>query len=122
MKNALRAVMIVGLAGCAPKPPSRAASPAAPPSPIDTVRIREVTRFLSDDALLGRMTGTKEADIAAVYIESACVGLGFSPVANKNYLQTVSMIRTTINGAGTTLTMKGPRGTRRFDYQAGFIP
>ena len=122
MSKKLTSVLVsVLLLACAPQP-RRSAAPIAVLSPIDTVAIRGYTRFLSDDALLGRGTGTREADIAALYIQSACAAIGFSPMSPNNYLQPVSLRRTSIAASGTSLSLKGPRGERTFDYRSGFLP
>ena len=115
------AVIAALLAACAPQPSPNAAVPATPPGPIDTVAIRGYTRFLSDDALRGRATGTPEADIAAVYIQSACIGLGLQPVSG-GYSQSVNLHRITINPSGTGLILSGPAGRRAFQYRSGFMP
>jgi hypothetical protein len=120
-KKLTSVVVSLSLLACAPQP-QRSATPVAIPSPIDTVAIRGHTRFLSDDALRGRGTGTREADIAALYIESACAAIGFGPIANKRYQQPVSLRRTSIAAAGTSLTLTGPRGERSFEYRTGFLP
>ncbi|MBI4501793.1 MAG: M28 family peptidase [Gemmatimonadetes bacterium] len=108
------------LAGCAPTRP-QTATPAVPPSPIDTTAIRGYTRFLSDDALAGRMTGTREADLSALYIASACIGIGFSPVGT-SYLQPVRLDQATILGDETELRLSGPKGVRTYRFQSDFIP
>ena len=106
---------------CAPQPPQRRVSPVTPTSPIDTTAIRGYTRFLSDDALAGRMTGTPSADLSALYIESACIGIGLSPIG-KHYRQPIELERTAFSGSGTKLVLTGARGVRQFDYRSGFLP
>src|SRR5438093_13265947 len=98
---ALFGAMILGTA-CAPSGPTRRVAPF-PVSPIDTLTIRGHTRFLSDDALAGRATGTPGADLAALYIASACIGLGLAPIQG-SYFQPVTLEQATIAAPGTALT------------------
>src|SRR5438552_3104114 len=123
MKTTMIAVGVLGLfSGCAPAPTgTRAATPVPPSSPIDTTAIRGYTRFLSDDALAGRMTGTPEADLSALYIASACIGIGFGPIG-AGYLQPVALEQARILGPQTGLYLTGPRGARSFRFQDDFIP
>src|SRR5258705_1554644 len=113
---------VIAAAACAPQ--RLQGPPVTLPlmSRIDAVSIRGYTRFLSDDALAGRGTGTPEAEIAALYIQSACIGIGFAPITSRGYLQPVNLERTTIRSAGTNLRLAGPRGTRSFKYRDGFVP
>ena len=112
--------MLVLLAGCAPARP-RTLAPVDPSNPIDTTAIRGYTRFLSDDALAGRMTGTREADLSALYIASACAGIGFRP-AGASYLQPVRLEQARILGDQTELRLNGARGVRSYRFQSDFIP
>jgi hypothetical protein len=59
---------------------------------IDTAAIRGHTFFLSHDLLEGRGTGTPAADLAAIYIESACKALGLRPLGD-SFIQTVPLER-----------------------------
>jgi hypothetical protein len=66
-----------------------AASPALPAGhgaaqQIDSLALRAHTRFLADDLLLGRGTGTQGEKIAAQYIISQAIRLGLSPVPGSN--------------------------------------
>jgi len=111
---------IAAALACAPSGPGGRVAPASL-SPIDTLTIRGHTRFLSDDALAGRATGTGGADLAALYIASACIGMGLAPLQG-SYLQSVSLEAARIQAPGTELTLTGLDGTRRFEYRRGFVP
>src|SRR5437773_9327559 len=111
---------IAAALACAPSGPGGRVAPASL-SPIDTLTIRGHTRFLSDDALAGRATGTPGADLAALYIASACIGLGLAPIQG-SYFQPVTLEQATIAAPGTALTLAGPDGTRRYEYRQGFVP
>ena len=68
-------VMIAAPAGAQ----SRSAAAALPD--IDTLALRAHTRFLADDALEGRGTGTRGERVAAAYIASALQRLGLRGAA-----------------------------------------
>jgi hypothetical protein len=53
-----------------------AARGTAPSDVIDTLAIRAHTRFLADDLLRGRGTGTEGERLAAAYIESQLIAIG----------------------------------------------
>jgi len=50
-----------------------------PAASVDTLAIRAHTRFLADDALLGRGTGTEGERVAAAYIASQLERIGLQP-------------------------------------------
>ena len=122
----LKACVLSALVGvlwsCAPVPnPQLGNVPAATPSLIDTTALRGYTRFLADDALAGRMTGTPGADLSALYIMSECIGIGFSPIG-KSFLQPVTLGQTRILANQTTLQLRQPNGSRVYHVQDDFIP
>ena len=49
---------------------------------IDTVALRQDTRFLSHDSLMGRGTGTHGERVAARYISERCEAIGLRPMGN----------------------------------------
>lgn len=65
---------------------------------IDTLALRAHTRFLADDLLQGRGTGTPGERLAALYIESQLRKLGVNPV-NGTYQQAVPLKVATILAA-----------------------
>lgn len=88
---------------------------------IDTTAIRGYTRFLADDDLAGRATGSPGGDIAAVYIAAACTGLGLAPVGG-TYFQNVALEEASISTDGTEFTVTGSAGVRAFAYPRSFLP
>src|SRR5213593_2137173 len=104
---AVAAVLVSGLS-CAPQAQRAMQAPAAPEAGpgvarMDTLAIRGYTRFLADDRLAGRATGSTGADLAALYIVSSCVGLGLSPVGS-SYFQPVDLEESAIAASGTELS------------------
>lgn len=120
---AQRLVFLLTVAACAPSqaPRPAAAPPAAPGLRIDTLAIRGHTRFLADDRLAGRATGSPGAELAALYIESTCMSLGLSPVGSA-YRQAVELEEATISGRETELIVTDATGSRAFEYPWGFLP
>ena len=87
---------------------------------IDTLALRAHTRFLADDLLAGRATGSPGADLAALYIESQCRALGLEPIG-QSYVQEVPLEESRVL-AGTSLTASSVAGTVQFLYPSDFTP
>lgn len=90
--------------------------------PVDTLTIREASRYLASDALAGRGTGTPGADAAAEYIATRCRELGLSPVSGNSYFQEIPLVSSRIDSAGTTIRIRGPGVDTTFVYWEEFIP
>jgi hypothetical protein len=87
---------------------------------VDSTVISAHTRFLADDLLEGRGTGSTGIRLAALYLESQCRALGLEP-AGSGYRQPVPLEEATILPA-TSLAVTGPRGTVEFLYRVDFVP
>src|ERR1700686_2460580 len=100
------------------------ANPDGADEAMNTIRpeaIRADMRFLSDDALEGRGTGTRGYDIAAKYMASQFESLGLQPAGdNGSYFQSVPLRSAKPDEVKTTvvLTRSGKDGTLTFrkDY------
>jgi hypothetical protein len=87
------------------------ASPSAPNDPADQAMaairpeaLRADMRFLSDDRLEGRRTGTRGHEIAAEYIASRFEGMGLEPAGDKgSYFQEVPFRASKADTAKTTM-------------------
>ena len=81
---------------------------------VDTLAIRGHTRFLADDLLLGRGTGTPGEHVAAAYIASQLERLGLQPFDSGGFLLPIPM-KAAIIGAGTeaVVTRGGESATFR---------
>lgn len=95
---------------------------AGPPNVvIDTILMRSVTRTLAHDSLLGRATGTREAEIAARYIASICQSIGLRPLGNA-FLHRVPTAEAILDTTHTTFTItRGPE-QRVFHPGTAFLP
>jgi hypothetical protein len=82
--------------------------------------MRVYTRFLADDLLAGRATGTDGAEIAARYIRSACRQLGSSPVGG-SYLHPVPTAEAVISDS-SQLVVRGSPTEAIFRYPDEFSP
>ncbi len=97
-------VMIAAPAGAQ----SRSAAAALPD--IDTLALRAHTRFLADDALEGRGTGTRGERVAAAYIASALQRLGLRGAAPDGGFLLPVPLRAARIDPGTRLTLTAPGG------------
>jgi hypothetical protein len=83
--------------------------------------IRAHMRFLADDLLEGRGTGTRGYELAAKYVATAFEGLGLEPAGKgDSYFQPVPLLRTSTVGSKSvlTLTRNGKKTTLEYgkDY------
>jgi hypothetical protein len=100
----------------------QAVAQAGPPNlVIDTMLMRSVTRTLSHDSLLGRATGTREAEVAARYIASTCQSVGLAPLEGA-FLHRVPTARAILDTAHTTFTLTSARERRVFRAGSAFLP
>lgn len=91
------------------------AAPAAQTAPDTSAgRFKAHVSFLADDVLEGREAGTRGHEIAARYIASQLAALGATPGGTDgSYLQQVDLLEAAHAGSRATLTLRGPRGSRR---------
>jgi hypothetical protein len=64
---------------------------------IDRDRIEGHLKYLADDALMGRMTGTPEYDEAAAYVAGHFADIGLEPGGDDGWYQQVPMLARRIN-------------------------
>src|ERR1700735_4957103 len=89
-------------------PPSVHANPDAADEAMNTIRpeaIRADMRFLSDDALEGRGTGSRGYDIAAKFMATQFESLGLQPGDNGSYSQNVPLRSAKPDETKTTLVL-----------------
>lgn len=88
---------------------------------IDTLQIRAHTRFLADDLLAGRGTGSAGEHLAAAYIESQLIRLGLEPLTpGPDYRLPVPMKAAVIDAATSATLVRDGRETR-FRSGADFV-
>jgi hypothetical protein len=86
---------------------------------VDTVAIRAHTRFLTDDLLEGRGTGTRGEALAAAYIESQLMRLGVARIGD-SWQHPVPLVGATI-APGTRLELRTNAATRAFETPRDFV-
>lgn len=82
--------------------------------------MRRIAVALSADAMLGRKTGAAGADAAAQYLAAACRALGFDSTGGSLH-QTVPLLESTIDTAGTRMRVIGPGVDTVFYHHDEFI-
>jgi hypothetical protein len=88
---------------------------------IDTLALRGHTRFLADDLLLGRGTGTQGERLAAAYIASQAERLGLAPVAGAgSFLLPLPLLRAHIDPTSQLVLQTG-RDSVVYSHGSGFI-
>ncbi|HEX2166789.1 MAG TPA: hypothetical protein VHG09_06075, partial [Longimicrobiales bacterium] len=88
---------------------------------IDTMAIRAHTRFLADDALAGRGTGTRGERVAAAYIGSQLLRLALEPLgADTSYMLPFPLRRARIDES-SQVTLTSSSGSAVFDHGRDFI-
>jgi hypothetical protein len=112
------ALTLMALSGAAS---TAAQAPATAPGVIDTLALRAHTRFLADDQLLGRGTGTPGEHIAAAYIVSQLTRLGMEPLAADSSFLLPIPLRSARVLPATQLTVARGAETSAFHHGADFI-
>lgn len=113
---ALRRVHVLLLAAVLTAPAADAVAQG-----VDTLAIRGHTRFLADDLLLGRGTGTEGERIAAAYIVSQATRLGLEPLpGSAEYLLPVPMRAATVED-GTRLVVRSGSDSTAFRSGDHFV-
>jgi hypothetical protein len=86
---------------------------------VDSATLGSHLRFLADDSLEGRGTGTRGYDLAASYVADCFARLGLEAAGTDEYLQPVPLRHARISEAGFSL--QGPRGARQLVYEKDFV-
>jgi Zn-dependent M28 family amino/carboxypeptidase len=101
LPTAAAAIAVAGLAlaAAAPKPQPLPAPVMAAGRAIDPAKLEAHVRFLADDKLEGRGTGTRGYDKAAQYVAEQMQALGLEPGGDGGYLQPVPFLRADLQRA-----------------------
>ena len=87
--------------------------------PLDETRIRADVRFLSDDLLEGRGTGSRGGTLAARYISNRFEALGLEPAGtDRSYFQQVQMVGTKTDPS-SQLVGRASSGTTESRFRFG---
>ena len=113
------------LAACQKAPP-----PAAPVKDIydasassDARRIEADVRFLADDLLEGRETGTRGYDLASLYVAQRFRAMGLAPAGDGgSYFQRVPMLRGVLQPEGNALAIVRDGREQALAFRDDFLP
>jgi Zn-dependent M28 family amino/carboxypeptidase len=111
------AVTRIALAANAPKPQPVPAPVMAAGRAIDPAKLEGHVRFLADDKLEGRGTGTRGYDKAAQYVAEQMQSLGLEPGGVGGYLQPVPFLRADLQRAACAFELR--RGGESLPLEVG---
>ena len=114
--------LLAGMVGCTtgvPSPESTAPSDAAAGASerISADAIRAHMRYLADDALEGRGTGTRGYDLAAKYVAAQFEALGLVPAGEDgSYFQRVPLRSSVADATRSSVRLRFPDGEKTLAY------
>jgi hypothetical protein len=85
------------------------------PSPVSSERLRAHVRFLADDLLEGRETGSRGFEIAALYVATAFESMGLRPALPGGFLQPVPLRRATLVPLRSAFVLSAGGDRRRME-------
>lgn len=97
------------------------AAPQPPGQAIDTLAIRGHTRFLADDLLAGRGTGTEGERLAAAYIASQLARLGLQPLGDEGSFLLPIPLREAVIDPASAVTISDGEGSASFMSGGDFV-
>jgi hypothetical protein len=88
----------------------------------DASRIKSHLRFLSDDLLEGRDTGSRGHEIASLYIAAEFEKYGLTPAGdNDTYMQEVNFVQSYIDQSSIKLSIRDSKGDVTLNYPKHFL-
>jgi len=97
----------------------RDADPGREPE-VSAAALEAHLRFLADDLLEGRGTGTRGHDIAARYVVAHFARLGLKPAGTQAYLQPVPLRQARV--VQSTIVLDGAAGRRALVFERDYVP
>jgi hypothetical protein len=88
---------------------------------VDPKAIEAHIRFLADDLMLGRETGSREYEIAARYVAAQFALIGVLPAGEEGYLQAVPLRRSMLELSSPRFTLFGPNGETELRFREDFL-
>ncbi len=96
---------------------------AAVPLTVEEQRIADDVKYLADDKLEGRETGTRGYDLAAEYAAKRFREIGLQPAGdNGTYFQNVPLLKATREAEGAVLTVKRNGRDIALRFREQFLP
>jgi len=126
--------LVIVLVACQLAACQKAAPPAAPTSSsvketydasasADARRIEADVRFLADDLLEGRETGTRGYDLASLYVAQRFRAMGLAPAGDDGgYFQRVPMLRGVLQSEGNGFAIVRDGRERALAFRDDFLP
>lgn len=114
---------VLALAACAraPAPVPRPAAQAPDPGPAR--RIEADVRFLADDLLEGRETGSRGYDLAALYVAQRFAAIGLEPAGEDGgWYQTVPLLKGTRVREGARFAIRRDGRTVELAFAEQYLP
>lgn len=109
---------LLALAAC-----DRSPAPAAPVDPAAAQRIEADVRYLADDKLEGRETGTRGYDLAADYIAKRYAQIGLQPAGDGGtFFQQVPLLKATREQAGAKFEIVRGGRTIALRFRDQYLP
>ena len=127
MRNALTLLiaMCCCVAACKKGEDAPAATSDAAPSPSSPAagRIEADVRYLADDRLEGRETGTRGYDLAADYVARRYIDIGLQPAGDDGgFFQRVPLLKATIVDDGARFAVQREGRTIELAFKKEFLP
>ncbi|KAF1717796.1 aminopeptidase [Pseudoxanthomonas yeongjuensis] len=112
------------LAACRPEPAADpAATPASAADSASAQRIEADVRYLADDKLEGRDTGTRGYDLAAGYVARRYAELGLKPAGDDGtYFQRVPLLKALRQEQGAQLVVERDGTKQSLAFREEFLP
>ncbi len=112
------ALLTAGCASAQPEP----GTPREDALPISAAAIESHMRFLADDLLEGRESGTRGYDLAALYVETRFIEAGLAPGGDDGYRQAVPLAEVTARPEAARLLIDGEALEAGVDYTLSAHP
>lgn len=111
-------ISCLALSACNPSPPNSTAQAVV----ADPDRIKSHLKFLSDDLLEGRDTGSRGHEIAALYIASEFAKYGLTPAGDDNsYLQGIKFRQSFLEQGSPKLSLINSTGVQALSYPKHYL-
>lgn len=111
------------LVACKPEPAANTTIPASAADSAPAQRIEADVRYLADDKLEGRDTGTRGYDLAAEYVARRYTELGLKPAGdNGTYFQRVPLLKALRQEQGAQFVVEREGTKQSLAFRDEFLP
>jgi hypothetical protein len=123
-KSAITLTLVASLSACSPQSGEEEAATASVDDAFATITkeaLKTHLNYLADDALLGRMTGSKGYEEAAAYVAKQFETLGLEPGGVDGWFQQVPFITNLINVEESGVTMHLDNGDAGLQWKDDYV-